>query len=316
MASRYFSEREAGDLPLTRIDVSHSAWRGLAVQVQNRLENGSFGKRFPEMCPDGPMPCGADWHKFFAALYAEVPSLNPPSTDPDSFSPPPDFLDRPDPPPIADLMDLIEFCWRSVGEVRRGEYHKFHNHYHITFDEAAGQSQFREDVNLIFRSNGIAFTLTAEGKIERVLPREFDHLRLQTDLRTGDTVLDQEIETARRKFLEPGPQMRYEALRELWDAWERLKTVDISPNRRGLKRQGIEALLAGAVDAQSQELLEFLRDEALALTEIGNKFHIRHSETSQVVLQDPEQLDYLFYRMLALVNLLLRARSRARRPPV
>jgi hypothetical protein len=43
--------------------------------------------------------------------------------------------------------------------------------------------------------------------------------------RTGDQTLDQLLETAREKFLNRSLDLRKEGLENLWDAWERLKTV-------------------------------------------------------------------------------------------
>jgi hypothetical protein len=44
------------------------------------------------------------------------------------------------------------------------------------------------------------------------------------------------------------------------------------------------------------------------MTDIGNGFQIRHSETSQVPLQRNNHVDYLFHRLFALIWLVLRAR--------
>jgi len=45
----------------------------------------------------------------------------------------------------------------------------------------------------------------------------------------------------------------------------------------------------------------------MALTTVGNTFHIRHSEVSQVELAGDNHVDYLFHRLFALIWLLLRA---------
>lgn len=53
-----------------------------------------------------------------------------------------------------------------------------------------------------------------------------------------------------------------------------------------------------------------LGEEAKHLTQIGNTFHIRHKETSQEILQNPEQIDYLFHRMFAFIRHVLKSTSR------
>ena len=47
--------------------------------------------------------------------------------------------------------------------------------------------------------------------------------------------------------------------------------------------------------------------EAKQLTDIGNAFQIRHSETTQERLHAAAQVDYLFHRLFSLVYLILRA---------
>lgn len=43
---------------------------------------------------------------------------------------------------------------------------------------------------------------------------------------TGDQDLDRLLETAREKFLNRAFEIRKEGLEKLWDAWERLKTIE------------------------------------------------------------------------------------------
>jgi len=56
----YFSDRERGERPQTLTELTRVAWRGIAALIQIRLEDGSFGARFPETCPDGAGPCGTN----------------------------------------------------------------------------------------------------------------------------------------------------------------------------------------------------------------------------------------------------------------
>ena len=88
---------------------------------------------------------------------------------------------------------------------------------------------------------------------------------------TSDPVLDELLETARRNFLDPAIHDRREALKKLWDAWERLKTLE-----GGDKKTAIGILLDRvSPDPAFRNVLEA---EAKALTEIGNSFMIRHTE--------------------------------------
>lgn len=120
---------------------------------------------------------------------------------------------------------------------------------------------------------------------------------------TGDTVLDDIIHTAVALQSDPAPSARRLAVEKLWDAWERLKTLDNESN----KKLSVEALLSHAAD--NTAFRDLLSKEARDLTDIGNSFHIRHFEKDRTALERPEHFDYLFSRMFALLHLLLTKRG-------
>src|SRR5262249_2039134 len=102
----------------------------------------------------------------------------------------------------------------------------------------------------------------------------------------------------------PDPDVRKDALEKLWDAWERLKTIE-NPND---KRISIKMLLdRTATEANFRQTLE---TESRALTDIGNAYRIRHAEIGNIPSQPIEQIDYLFHRMFAAILMLLRATRR------
>jgi hypothetical protein len=121
---------------------------------------------------------------------------------------------------------------------------------------------------------------------------------------SGDATLDALLSDACLKFKDPAPKARADATEKLWDAWERLKSVEVL----GDKRLSVARLLDRAASEPSFRVS--LEDEAKALTQIGNTFHIRHFETDKVSLSRPEQFDYLFHRLYALMQLLLVSRQR------
>ena len=49
-----------------------------------------------------------------------------------------------------------------------------------------------------------------------------------------------------------------------------------------------------------------LEEEARKLTDIGNSFHIRHTETKQTLVSDSHIIDYLFHRLFSMIMLLLK----------
>lgn len=121
---------------------------------------------------------------------------------------------------------------------------------------------------------------------------------------SGDAILDNLLEDASKRFRDPAPIARRDAVEKLWDGWERLKTLDASGN----KSASIQVLLNAAAEPGST-FRTLLETEARALTDIGNSFHIRHFETNKAPVPLPEHVDYLFHRLYALVNLLITARA-------
>jgi|ERR1041384_8054382 hypothetical protein len=97
-------------------------------------------------------------------------------------------------------------------------------------------------------------------------------------------------------------ETRRESLLELWDAWERLKSLDDPAN----KKLSITAIL----DKVASESLfrATLEIESTELTRIGNSFQIRHSEVGKPAIVDSGHVDYLFHRLFAFIKLILGTR--------
>jgi hypothetical protein len=171
-----------------------------------------------------------------------------------------------------------------------------------TFSDA-GRAKFAQDVNRIFERNGMAFELK-DGEVVRIAPVGLQEELAATVFHSGDDALDQMLETARQKILNRALEVRLESLEKLWDAWERLKTLE--PGRD--KKEQAKALLVKA--SNEPNLLERLNTEAKELTDIGNKFRIRHAEVDKMPIEQSIHIDYLFHRMFALIRLLLRASGR------
>jgi hypothetical protein len=125
---------------------------------------------------------------------------------------------------------------------------------------------------------------------------------LRTRPTSDDSVLDDLLEEASNCFMDPSVAQRRRALEKLWDAWERAKTLQGTD-----KKSSAEALLHTATSDPA--FLSVLSTEASTLTSIGNNFHIRHFEANRSDITSPDQVDYLFIRMYALLQLLLRKRQ-------
>jgi hypothetical protein len=89
------------------------------------------------------------------------------------------------------------------------------------------------------------------------------------------------------------------AVEKLWDAFERIKTV-----KNVKKNDGTKQIVNMMVEDIAPELIE---SEFQELTTIGNQYAIRHHEVNKVKINSQRELSYLYFRLLALVNLSLEA---------
>ena len=288
----YFSEREKGVLPREKEEIDNWVWEGIEELVDSRIYDGSFGANYPTPCPDGEGTTGSDAQAVWRAMRAEIPNLR--------------HLPDSGPPQTLDIFDMIEFCWWGIAMPIRKGYHDYFKHHHLEFNFAEGRDKFREDINRIFRRNGLAYELKEYGRIERLAPPVLREELVSVQFRTGDNDLDGLLETARRNFLHPDETTRREALKALWDAWERLKTLGSGSD----KKSQAKALLDDTAGSSSPKFRKALEQEAKELTSIGNKFQIRHSETNQERLTRSEHVDYLFHRLFALIHVILRTNDR------
>lgn len=288
----YFSEREEGKSPRENEKIGEGAWGGIQALVHALIEDGSFGVSYPMACEDGAGPIASNEPAVWKAMRAEIPNLqvNPRYGLPE------------DTPQTMDILDMIEFCWRCIGEPIRKSYHEFFRHHHLDFDRKAGQDKFQSNVNRTFRRNGLAYELTEHGQIERLAPPVLREELVPTQFQTADDELNGMLEKARYKFLSPNAATRSEALEALWDAWERLKTLG-----KGLdKKAQIKSLLDQTAGTTSSKFRESLEAEARELTKIGNNLQIRHSEKNQERLTKSEHVDYLFHRTFSIILMIVR----------
>ena len=301
----YFSDRENGPRARTEQVISPVVWAGLVATVQALINSGAFGLRFPERCPDGQAVCGCDTDALAASVIAEMPGLAWPLETMCLVED--GFLSQREPfaPDTLLILDFIEFIYASVAKPIPGKHHDFFSHHHLTFDQQLGQEEFRATVNRIFSRNGVAFEMLSTGRIVRVLPPVLGEDLKRTIFRTGDRTLDNMLDECRAKFSDRNPLVRREALERLWDGWERLKSL-ADP---GDKKRSIKIILDAT--AAEPSLRARLEGEATELNSIGNSHFIRHSEVNQVPVIDVDQVDYLFHRLFAMIQLILRKKGSA-----
>lgn len=296
--SDYFSDRQNGPRPRIQREVSPEVWAGLVALTENLRNRGAFGLRFPERCSEGEVVCGCNETALSATVRVEIPGLVWPLQTQSSAESGGWSNSQPFAPPVLQILDFVEFVWRSIGRPIQGKFHDYQNHYHLGFDQAAGQRQFEQDVNLIFARNGLAYKLAIHGAVQRIPPTILGEVLQRPRIRSGDSILDSLMEESRFKFLDPDPLIRREAVERLWDSWERLKSL-----AHGDKKTSIATLLDWCSPEPSFRAL--LEKEARELNDIGNSRLIRHFEIGQTPVIDVDHVDYLFHRLFSMIELVL-----------
>src|SRR5690606_6408339 len=120
-------------------------------------------------------------------------------------------------PDTLTVLEFIEFCYRTVAKPIEGNFHRYFDHYHLSFDVEAGKKEFRERINTIFARNGIAYQLVLRGSVVRLAPPVLLDALARNRWSTGDSTLDQMLHDARSKYLNPDASIRREGLERLWD---------------------------------------------------------------------------------------------------
>jgi hypothetical protein len=249
-------------------------------------------------CEDGTgYVTGADEEMFIDSLKAHVPEAGkiPLATN--------------RVPSTAVVLDILDFVALHIDQPIGRDFHRYFGHEHLFFNYdqqwiTPGEAQFRSDIDLIFARNGIAFTFGDDMRIHRLGPPEARELISDFRPKTGDPELDAKLMDATSRFQSRTPSDRQDALEKLWDAFERLKTLEPGAD----KKNSLAKLLATAV--ATEPFRAELDSEFRALTKIGNEFTIRHHERDKDDLPNDHARDYLFIRLLALIAFVLRQTGR------
>jgi hypothetical protein len=120
-------------------------------------------------------------------------------------------------------------------------------------------------------------------------------LLFDKQVQTDDDELNKLIKDAKDRFF--NPKDKQIAIEKLWDAFERIKTY-----YEGNKKQSSEKLVSIISRNFNSDLID---EEFRTLTTIGNEYRIRHHETDKREITEPKHLNYLFFRMLSLIDLCL-----------
>ena len=146
----YFTEREEGLPPRSSERITVPVANGMVVLVRTRIMDGSFGHSYPEMCWEHPAVIGTNMDLLGQAVGAFLPGIGWP-LDAEALGGDPRTL------------NLLEFVFQKIARPVTGTHWTSHESYaghrHLQFDQTAGRELFRAEVNQLFASHGIAFSL-------------------------------------------------------------------------------------------------------------------------------------------------------------
>lgn len=302
----YYSDREGFKAPMTQT-VSNTAWQGIVSVIEKFIKLDCLSEDFPMTCEDGGSICGFNERLFNNCISSVIPTMSYPFPSIGKYY----LLEDNEATKEAiqqqeqyAVLDTIEFVFSRLRDPIKDnkKYHEFYRHYELSFGNGSkSKVEFRESLNEIFRRNGIAFTLTEEGQIERILPTGISY-EITSLPNSSDDDVNGLISTAIKKFMDPKFEERRMGIERLWDAFERIKTT-LDPKD---KKTSADRLLTSAANG-NEAFKKILNDECKALTDMGNNFKIRHHEVGKEPI-DETCLDYFFYRMLSMILLMLRAK--------
>lgn len=295
MNKKFFSDKENDAIPQINERIPYSVFNGV-IAVCNEYTI-AMSSKFPVRCTDSEMIIGFDEKAFKDLMSSLIPNFKL-----SGYNDINNTNEHMDSDQYA-LLDYIEFCMENIEDYEQKYYHQFYSHYHLNFYDngITNKSRFCDKINLIFQRNGIAFKLSENGSIERILPMGLDHVIRNCCYTGSDVELKNLIDLAVKGIIKPKIDDRQVALEKLWDAFERIKT-----NNVGVDKKTSVTMLIKSASEGSTEFYNLLETESKKLSEIGNKqLRIRHHETDKIKINSVKHIDYLFYRMMSLLTLLV-----------
>lgn len=198
------------------------------------------------------------------------------------------------------LLDYIEFFSKNC----RNYYNSYNNDnecWCMDFSSSSNKvfKKFQKDINYLFEKMGLLYLLNDNREIERVpendvLTKEIEN---QVD-KISETGLREKLQDAIALYKTPNPSAREDSVEKIWDALERHKTYYVNMDKKASAEK-----IVSDMSNQQNDFKKLFDDEFKVLTDIGNKFCIRHHETYKIDITDNRYYDYFFNRCLSLIAL-------------
>ena len=265
---------------------------------------GHLSEKYPDICPICQKCRGLNKELLDTALRYEIPNLfrkngciETPKVKLNFFSDVPE-MEKYD---QYSLLDLIELVAKNCKD-----YELFYDddcgHSYLYFlDSNTSFTKFQKEINNIFDMVGLSYILNNSMQIERIVqnsPLTEEIVKNISEIREDGTrkLLQEAIDLHKRPHL----NARRDSVEKIWDAFERIKSYYTNLN----KHQSADKIINDISNKQSA-FVDLFNTEFKSLTDIGNKFRIRHHEINRIDINDVRYYDYFFNRCLALIALVI-----------
>lgn len=180
---------------------------------------------------------------------------------------------------IPYLFDIIELQYNELSSVEK--------------------EVFRQEMNGAFKKGSVDFDLSDNGLIvQRIEHEVLDNTIGENIGKIKEPGLRALLDEAIALHRQPRISAHKDAVEKVWDALERLKTHYTSLDKKNSMKKVIRNISSGKAEFDTLFNTEFK-----ALTDIGNKYRIRHHETDRFEISDVRHYDYFFNRCLSLIAL-------------
>lgn len=199
------------------------------------------------------------------------------------------------------LLDLIEFFAQNIEDIsERWNNERYRNYQTIDcLNTSDIFENFQDAINEIFIESGLLYELTDEKIIERIVENSPLTTEIENNFEAVREVGTRELlKDAVALYKTPNPSARQDSVEKIWDAFERLKTYYTTLDKKHSSEKIVSDMANG-----NDNYIDLFNDEFKMLTDIGNKYLIRHHETNKIDITDVRYYDYLFNRCLSLIAL-------------
>jgi len=201
-------------------------------------------------------------------------------------------------PPTDRMLDLLEFLFQHVSRPDAGWNCRSCGCCHPSeYNVPKGRLYYTIQVNKMMERFHHPYRLK-KGRIYLVGSEVLDRRLFGMELKSDDEALVRLVSSALDAFLDRSGSRKIEGLRNIVDAFDRLKTLHGTDKKASA--EVVISTLTSFDDARSG-----FREHFTGLTRVSNEYNIRHHERDKKILQDDYLIEYLFYAYYNLVRLIL-----------